>query len=289
MIQLPSPVTPYITEATLKFGIQAFVKRDDLIHPFISGNKYRKLKYTMENAKALEKNHLVTLGGAYSNHILATAYAANLFGFTSTGIIRGEELDATQNAVLRHCTKMGMQLIFVDRTAYRDKAALFAQYFGTDTNAYFIDEGGNSDLGCKGVAEMITELPETYDQIWTACGTACTLAGICNGISANNLHTKAVGVAVLKNAEWMMEDMAEYLINSRENIQLLTQYAHNGYAKSSNELLEFIENHNFTHNFKIEPVYTGKLFYAFNQELLKGNIPSGSRVLLVHTGGVFDF
>src|ERR1700749_2368934 len=133
-------------------GLNVFIKRDDLIHPIISGNKWRKLKYILKKASAQNKTHLVTFGGAYSNHLLATAAAAAKFGFKSTGIVRGEEVN---NDTLFLCKLHGMQLLFTDRKSYRDKPTLFDKYFSDDANAFFIDEGGSSAEGAQGCAELI--------------------------------------------------------------------------------------------------------------------------------------
>jgi 1-aminocyclopropane-1-carboxylate deaminase len=159
-------------------GLKVFIKRDDLIHPVISGNKWRKLKYSLIKAQAEGKNHLVTFGGAYSNHLLATAAAAAKFGFKTTGIVRGEEV---QNDTLFMCSLHGMQLLFTDRESYRDKPALFQKYFADDSNAFFIDEGGASVEAAKGCSELIAELPQAYTIIICACGTGTTAAGIING------------------------------------------------------------------------------------------------------------
>src|SRR6201996_6917302 len=148
-------------------GLQVFIKRDDLIHPIISGNKWRKLKYLLKEARAEKKTHMVTFGGAYSNHLLATSAAAAKFGFKSTGFVRGEEVN---NDTLFLCRLHGMDLIFTDRESYRDKEALFDKHFANDHNTFFIDEGGSSALGAKGCSELIDELNETYDHIICACG-----------------------------------------------------------------------------------------------------------------------
>jgi 1-aminocyclopropane-1-carboxylate deaminase len=148
--------------------LKVFIKRDDLIHPLISGNKWRKLKYNLLQAQQENKKHLVTFGGAYSNHLLATAAAAAKFGFTSTGIVRGEMVN---NDTLFLCRLHGMNLLFTDRESYRDKKQLFDAYFKDDENAFFIDEGGASALAAKGCSELVDELTETYDHLFCACGT----------------------------------------------------------------------------------------------------------------------
>ena len=138
-LEIYSPVQQISNKLFDEQGISVFIKRDDLIHPMISGNKWRKLKYILKKAVAENKTHLVTFGGAYSHHLLATAAAAAKFGFKSTGIVRGEEIN---NDTLFLCRLHGMELLFTDRESYRDKPGLFNKYFGNDSNAFFIDEGG---------------------------------------------------------------------------------------------------------------------------------------------------
>ena len=138
-------------------GLTLFIKRDDLIHPIISGNKWRKLKYILKKAQAQNKNHLITFGGAYSNHLLATAAAAAKFGFKATGFVRGEQVE---NDTLFLCRLHGMSLIFTDRENYRDKPALFKKHFGDNAEAFFIDEGGASAEGAKGCSELVAELTQ---------------------------------------------------------------------------------------------------------------------------------
>src|ERR1700754_4063997 len=145
-----SPVHQIHNQLFDEQGLEVFIKRDDLIHPIISGNKWRKLKYLLKQAQTQNKTHLVTFGGAYSNHLLATAAAAAKFGFKSTGIVRGEEVS---NDTLFLCRLHGMQLIFTDRESYRGKSVLFDKYFGDDANALFINEGGAGPDGAKGCAE----------------------------------------------------------------------------------------------------------------------------------------
>ena len=181
-------------------SLKVSIKRDDLIHPIISGNKWRKLKYLLKQAQAENKTHLVTFGGVYSNHLLATAASAAKFGFKSTGFVRGEEVN---NDTLFLCRLHGMHLIFTDRESYRDKQALFDKHFADDPDAFFIDEGGASPLAAQGCSELIDELTEPYDHIICACGTGTTAAGIINGITQHQLKTQFHGVPVLKNGEFL--------------------------------------------------------------------------------------
>ena len=264
-------------------GLKVFIKRDDLIHPIISGNKWRKLKYLLRDAQAQNKAHLVTFGGAYSNHLLATAAAAARFGFKSTGMVRGEEVN---NDTLFLCRLHGMNLIFADRESYRDKPALFHKYFKNDADAYFIDEGGASILGAKGVSELVKELSETYDHIFCACGTGTTAAGLINGISDHQLSTRFHGVPVLKNGEFLMKDIDE-LLNSPAEYDLHTNYHFGGYGKVTDELIGFVKDFTASTGILIEPVYTGKMLYAIFDLATKNYFKPGDKILAVHTGGIW--
>ncbi len=264
-------------------GLKVFIKRDDLIHPIISGNKWRKLKYLLRQARAENKTHLVTFGGAYSNHLLATAAAAARFGFRSTGFVRGEEV---YNDTLFLCRLHGMNLIFTDRDSYRDKKALFNKHFADNNEAFFIDEGGASPLGAKGCSELINELTEPYDHIFCACGTGTTAAGIINGISRHQLATQFHGVPVLKNGDFLRNDIDEFLTETAE-YHLHTQYHFGGYGKVNDELIGFTKQFVASTGILTEPVYTGKMLYALYDLAKKNQFKPGSRILAIHTGGIW--
>ena len=282
-LEFYSPVQQIHEKLFDEQGLKLFIKRDDLIDPIISGNKWRKLKFVLRDARSLGKSHLVTFGGAYSNHLLATAAAAAKFGFSSTGIVRGEEVN---NDTLFLCRLYGMNLLFTDRDSYRDKLALFTQYFGSDTDAYFIDEGGASVLGAQGVSELIGELPETFDHIFCACGTGTSAAGIINGISDAKLSTNFHGVPVLKNGEFLRTDIDAYL-NNPADYKLHTDYHFGGYAKTDEALISFIKNFTSSTGILIDPVYTGKMLFAIYDLTAKSFFKPGDRILAVHTGGIW--
>lgn len=263
--------------------LKVFIKRDDLIHPIISGNKWRKLKYVLERAQAGGKTHLVTFGGTYSNHLLALAAAAARFGFKSTGIVRGEEVT---NDTLFLCRLHGMQLLFTDRDSYRDKQALFHKHFADDTNAFFIDEGGASAEGAKGCSELIGELPETYDHIFCASGTGTTAAGIINGIQSKQLPTTFHAVPVFKNGDFIREEINRFLTTPAD-YQLHTAYHFGGYGKTDETLINFVKQFVTRTGILIEPVYTGKMLYALYDLAAKGAFKPGSKILAIHSGGIW--
>ena len=259
-----------------------FVKRDDLIDPYISGNKWRKLKYILENAIQQNKNHLVTFGGAYSNHLVATAAAAAKFGFHSTAFVRGEEV---KNEMLLLCSLYGMKLIFTDREGYKDKSLLFEKKFGQDKNAYFIDEGGASTEAVLGCTEIIDELTENYDHIFVAAGTGTTAAGLLKAIQNNSLNTQLHVIPVLKGGEFIRDEISKYTEIS-ENLNLHTTYHFGGYAKTQPELIAFIKSFTTQTGILIDPVYTAKMFYSILDLQKKGEIKATDKILAIHTGGL---
>jgi len=252
-----------------------------MIHPFISGNKWRKLKYLLREAEKLQKKHLVTFGGAHSNHLLATACAAAKFGFSSTGIIRGENVE---NETLLLCRLFGMHLIFTDRESYRDKSGLFKKYFLNDTDAFFIDEGGSGSLAAKGCSELIDELPEFYDHLFCAAGTGTTAAGILSGINRKSIATRMHVIPVLKGADFLKKEIES--LCAEVCFGFHTAYHFGGYAKTNDELLNFIKDFTGSTGILIDPVYTGKLLFAIYDLISKDYFPRGARILAVHTGGI---
>ncbi len=281
-LEIYSPVQQIKNKLFDEQGITLHIKRDDLIHPLISGNKWRKLKYILKKASAQNKTHLVTFGGAYSNHLLATAVAAAKFGFNCTGIVRGEEVT---NDTLFLCRLHGMKLLFTDRESYRDKPALFDKYFGDDETAFFIDEGGASAEGAQGCAELVDELTQIYDHIFCACGTGTTAAGIINGLHNHGLNTEFNAVPVFKNGGFMKDEIDKYLIPPAA-YQLHTAYDFGGYAKTDDKLISFIKQFVADTGILVEPVYTGKMLYAIYDLAGKGYFKPGNSILAIHTGGL---
>lgn len=259
-----------------------FVKRDDLIDPYISGNKWRKLKYILAKAEAENKTHLVTFGGAYSNHLVATAAAASRSGLKSTAFVRGEEV---KNEMLLLCRLFGMKLIFVDRESYRDKHKLFKQHFTDDKQACFIDEGGASPEATIGCAEIIGELTETYDHIFCAAGTGTTAAGLLKGIQQHQLNTKLHIIPVLKGASFIKDEIVQYTPLT-DHLHLHLDYHFGGYAKTTPELINFIKTFTAQTGLLLDPVYTAKMFYAILDLQKLGTIGKDEKILAVHTGGL---
>lgn len=278
-----SPTEALILPLYERKGVRVSVKRDDMIHPYISGNKWRKLKFPLREARATGKSRLVTFGGAWSNHLLATAAAAAKFGFSSYAFVRGERVE---NAVLSLCELFGMQLHFVDREAYRDKQALYAAHFGADANAFFINEGGYSIAAAKGCAEIIAELPRPFDHYFCACGTGTTLAGLANALADQGEGAQLHGVPVLKGGGFIREEIAALGVENPDEVILHLDYHFGGYAKTKPELIAFVRSFTQQTGMMIEPTYTGKLFYALHDLIARDYFPTGSDILVLHTGGL---
>ncbi len=279
---LHSPVQELHYSGFKSSTIKIFVKRDDLIHPYISGNKGRKLTYLLKDAEQKGYKNIVTFGGAYSNHLIATACAGALFGFKTTGFVRGEKTEPL-NDTLFLCTQFGMQLIYVDRDTYRNKKNVFETHFSQTTH-YLISEGGEHALAVNGVAELVTELDNHFTHIFCACGTGTTLAGIAKGVHQHKLKTAVEGVAVLKGADFLHQTIQNYTHENGYKLHL--DFHEGGYAKTTTELLAFMVHFQKETGILLDPVYTGKLFFAFSKLIQTKYFPIGSSILLIHTGGL---
>ena len=268
---------PDLTEQS----VELWVKRDDMIHPFISGNKWRKLRYPIQEMRQFGTHQLVTFGGAWSNHLLACAAAGARFGIKTSAFVRGEPVD---NPVLGMCRLFGMKLRFVDRSAYREKKELFARHYDAN-QAYFLDEGGYGPSGARGCSELIDELRQSYDHIVVAAGTGTTAAGLQQGIWKQQLSTQLHVVPVLKGAHFLLEEIRN-LGTDPADLCFHWDYHFSGYAKVKPELLNFIQQFIATTGIMIEPTYTGKMIYAVYDLIRKGYFRRDSRILCIHTGGL---
>ncbi|MDZ4669178.1 MAG: pyridoxal-phosphate dependent enzyme [bacterium] len=262
--------------------VKLFLKREDLSHPYISGNKWRKLKYHLLAAKAQNKEILVTFGGAYSNHLLATAAAGAKYGFKTHGFVRGHEVS---NPVLHLCKLFGMQLQFVSRENYRQKESLFSNYFGLNQSAVNIPEGGAGPLGEQGVAEIFEEkqMKENFEHIFCSVGTGGTLRGLIKGLHANHIEAHLHGVVVLKGAEEMDQ---EFLDLSSNNYTLHHRFHVGGYAKTNEVLLAYIQNFASTTGVLLDQVYEGKMMLGIQTLVAENYFKPGSKILALHNGGL---
>jgi len=292
--KIPSPEEYHDLPELTSLGIKLYIKRDDLIHPEISGNKWRKLKWNLENALSLEKQTILTFGGAHSNHIAATASAANLFGLKSIGIIRGEEADLN-NPTLKMARDVGMKIVPISRSEFkriedRDFMVELRHRFGP---IYIVPQGGSNHYGVHGCTEIMSELNRRYDRIFLGVGTATTLSGMA---IANRQGSKIYGVSALKGGEFLRETVVKNVRKAfgdeeteranTEKIELLTDYHFGGYAKSKPELIAFMRNFHRKTGVKLDPIYTGKTAYALFDMAKNLEIEKSENWLLLHSGGL---
>lgn len=264
--------------------VDVFIKREDLIHPFVSGNKYRKLKYNLQKAKEIGHSVLLTFGGAFSNHIAAVAFAGKENNFKTIGIIRGDELreKIEENPTLKFAQENGMQFEFISRAQYSDKEnpefeKELKNKFG---DFYLIPEGGTNELAVKGCEEILVADDAQFDYICCAVGTGGTISGISNAALP---HQKVLGFPALKG-DFLKKEIRKFASN--ENWELIADYHFGGYGKVNLELIEFINNFYQDNNVPLDPVYTGKLVFGVLDLIEKNYFPDNSKILIIHTGGL---
>ncbi len=264
------------------------MKREDKIHPFVSGNKFRKLKYNIFEAEANNKKVLLTFGGAYSNHIVATAVAANQNNLSSIGVIRGEELQEnlekilSENSTLREAHKNGMKFYFVSRATYRNKSdiSFLNQLREKYGDFYLIPEGGTNQLAVKGCEEILTKEDNQFNYICSAVGTGGTIAGLIN--SSEN-HQKILGFSSLKG-DFLNEEIKKLALKTNWSLQ--ANYHFGGYAKYTNEFISFINDFTEKTGVLLDPIYTGKMIYGILDMVKMNSFEKGSKILAIHTGGI---
>ena len=265
-------------------SISVTIKREDLIHSVVSGNKFRKLKYNLLQAKTENKKTLLTFGGAFSNHIAAVAFAARENGFKSIGIIRGEEIQDKigSNPTLQFAQECGMQLEFVSREAYRLKheSSFLEELKLKFGDFYLIPEGGTNELAVKGCEEILTDEDHEFDYICCAVGTGGTISGIINSALS---YQKVLGFPALKG-DFLQDEICIFVQN--KNWKLINDYHFGGYGKVNEELIAFINDFYNTNQIPLDPVYTGKMVFGVIDMIQKNYFPAQSRILLIHTGGL---
>lgn len=271
-----------------KKEVSLFIKREDLIHSFVSGNKFRKLKYNILEAQRNKKKLLLTFGGAFSNHIFATAVAANINGLKSIGIIRGEELGVdlektlSQNTTLKIASENGMQFEFISREKFREKSNkdFIDQLKEKYGDFYLIPEGGTNDLAIKGCEEILTKDDSKFDYICAAVGTGGTISGL---INASKTHQEVLGFPALKG-DFLKDEIREFV--SKQNWDLKTEYHFGGYAKYNSELIRFINDFSAENSVLLDPIYTGKMLFGILDLIEKNHFKKGTKILAIHTGGI---
>lgn len=264
-------------------GIEVFLKREDLIHPVVSGNKYRKLKYNLLHVHEGDFKGVLTFGGAFSNHIAATAFACMESGVPCVGVIRGEELkDKPLNDTLRQAVDQGMELHFVSREDYRNKMTPeMVAYWEQSFPGYFLlPEGGSNLLAVQGCAEILGHEDHQFDFVCTATGTGGTMAGLVQG---SGREQKVLGFPALKG-DFVKHEITKFV--RRDNWELITDFHFGGYARVDESLIEFINIFKQKTGISLDPVYTGKMMFGISVLAEQGFFTPGTSVLAIHTGGM---
>lgn len=259
------------------------MKRDDMIDPIISGNKWRKLKFTLMDAQAKGKTHLISFGGAHSNHVLALSEAAARFGFRATAFIRGEEIKNNPSLMLQMAMLNGMELRYVSRQDYLNKLQLYAEHYANDPQTYFVDEGGVSLKGLEGVAEIIDELPKTYDHIFVAAGTGCTAAGLATALQQRNRTTIVHAIAVQATFDHLQHKFSELQVATK-NVQFHATPEYGSYGQHTPEIIRFCNEFMTKTGIPLDAIYTAKAL-LFTYRYMKEMEMQGS-CLFIHTGGI---
>ncbi len=272
-------VLPFNTSTEL------FIKRDDLLHTEISGNKFYKLKYNLLQARNTQKSTLLTFGGAFSNHLLAVASAGKENNFKTIGIVRGNELENNfaENPTLLYCRKLGMDLFFVSREEYRKKenGQIVQSLINKNPTIYLINEGGTNDLAVMGAREILNEDTKKFDIICCAVGTGGTLSGI--SLAAEN-HQKIIGFPVLKNATFLYDEIREF--SDKNNFELHLHSHFGGYGKVNEELIQFINQFKKHQQIPLDPIYTGKMMFGVMKMIEEKMSNKNKKILAIHTGGI---
>lgn len=281
---LPSPLQRIHHPLLDAHDVRLWCKRDDLIHPTLSGNKWRKLKYHLQQANALGKTHLLSFGGAYSNHIHALAAAGHQVGLRTTGIIRGEA-ESVSNTTLSAARGWGMDLVFVDRQSYRRRQdpAWLAQFMAPDT--LLVPEGGSSPLAIPGVAELVAEVPFSPDLWVLPCASGGTLAGL---IAGKREREQILAIAVLKGGAFIHDEVCRLHPPAADTTgwHIALDHHDGGYAKFSPALWQWVQAFSAQTGLPLEPIYSGKAMWGLFRELAAGRIPPGSEIVFIHTGGL---
>ncbi|WP_312083853.1 1-aminocyclopropane-1-carboxylate deaminase/D-cysteine desulfhydrase [Epilithonimonas hominis] len=282
MLQIPEHKIPII-EIKTDFDIQIFIKREDLIHPKISGNKFWKLFFNVN--QYLESNPenplIITFGGAFSNHIASVSAFGKEFGIPTIGIIRGNELENNwqNNPTLSEASKNGMQFFFVSREDYQNKEKLTQQFSEQYPNSLIIPEGGSNEMAVEGIQYMLGNDTKDFDYLCTAVGTGGTVAGISRFAEE---HQKVIGIKAVKDNS-LEKTIQEW--SRRSNFDLVDA-DENRYGKISEENIRFINWFYKEYEIPLDPIYTGKMMQKIFDLVEKDFFPKGSKILTFHTGGL---
>ncbi len=264
--------------------VQLSIAREDKVHPFVSGNKFRKLKYNFLEALNTQTKKVLTFGGAYSNHIAAVAAAGRMCNIPTVGVIRGEELEKSKdlNPTLQFARSQGMHLHFVDRETYRlkDSETTLSSLKEMYGDCYVIPEGGTNPLAVQGVSELLNVSHSEFDYITVPVGTGSTMAGLIVGAKD---HQTVIGYSALKGT-FQLSEVKKYV--SKHNFELTDRYCFGGYAKIDSELVRFMNDFKSQTKVPLDPVYTGKMMYGIFKDIKNQRFKENTRILAIHTGGL---
>jgi 1-aminocyclopropane-1-carboxylate deaminase len=281
----PAPIVSTVETGFFPdLGLELNILRLDEMHPGLTGNKWYKLKYNLEEMRSRGLSHLVTYGGAYSNHIAATAAAGSRYGFKTTGIIRGEPHEKL-NSTLTLASEQRMNLLYVDREKYRDKKALDNWTRGAlGDSVYILPEGGSNELAVKGCQEILDGLSYRPDIICCSCGTGATIAGIASCATGKG---RTLGFSALRDTSFFPAAMVAFGGKDLEDApRVIGDYHFGGYGKVKPELIQFVKDFRSAQGIQLDYIYTGKMMYGIFDLAGRGFFNPGTRILAIHTGGV---
>lgn len=277
-------------------GVELWLKRDDLIHPEVSGNKWRKLKYYLEDFKKSGKEVILTFGGAFSNHLAATAAIGEMAGITTKALVRGEEV--TSNPTLDFCRRCGMEIEAISRKRYetKDEPEFRRMMEEALPDVYVIPEGGKGALGMRGCLELMDEVDQNFDVVACVGGTGTTMAGILkSSYKAGYLLFPALkGGIFLERAIYRQLSDFEKLFSTVgigkneaiDRLEIEENYHFGGYGKVQPELIAFMNHFFEKYGVALDPVYTGKMLFGLIERINRGDFEEGTRILAIHTGGL---
>jgi 1-aminocyclopropane-1-carboxylate deaminase len=286
MVRLPSPVVKLQWEENDAYNISLSVKREDLIHPIISGNKWRKLKYNIKYAKEKKFVGILSFGGAFSNHLAALAFASRSNNLKAIGMVRGDVIDEN-NPSIQFLKQEGMRLELIDRTSYRNKSEpkFLAELKEKYKDFFIVPEGGSNALALEGVGELVAELDEEpMDYLCVSAGTSYTAIGILTHLTPSKVR-KVLVFSSLKG-DFLKAEIEKYKDKIKVDWELITDYHFGGYARIDEALVSFINKFRTATEIPLDPIYNGKMFFGIKDMIQSGKIEKGSSVMAIHTGGL---
>ena len=284
IFKTPTPIQEINLKINNPNNVKLYIKREDLIHNIVSGNKWRKLKYNFEYLLNNKIKTILSFGGAYSNHLHALSWLAKKNEIKSIALVRGEE-SSKNNSTLSFCIKNNMELYFLNRKIYRESKydnEIINQIKKNNKNLFMIPEGALNDLGIKGCEEIMGEVKDHFNFVCCSIGSGCTAIGV---IKSLNVNQNFLGFSSFKNSNFLHHNFKNY-INFKSNWSINSDYNFGGFGKINLELKNFISSFEEKYKIKLDPIYTSKLFFGLFDMISKKKFPKESRILALHTGGL---